>query len=944
MKVTRRMKNVYVLGVNSAFHEPAACLLKNGRMVAAVEEERFNRIRHGKFVSADSPHELPYASIDHCLKAAGIGFKDIDCIGYSFSPKERLEKTLALGADAQPGELGSVEGEKKFYELLMGIPALLEKRYDGSTEGKFYWIPHHLAHSASAFFVSPYREAAILSTDGIGEFACNMFAYGKGNKITVMKEIGYPNSLGFLWTKASQYLGLTVGGRAEYGAGKVMALAAYGTPDRFYNKFKSFVKWDENGNLSIDDGIAQFRAGSLEGFEKIFGRRRNSWEQFEQRHMDFAAALQKVTNEALLAFAGYLHRETGSKNLCRAGGVALNCTSNTYVLEKSPFERTFVEPAANDMGTALGAALYVWHHILDMPKNRCTSMENVYLGSEYSNHDIERALRRCKRVKYERTGDIARTAAFLISRGLVVGWFQGRMEFGPRALGNRSILADPRRPELYKKVSMDIKGREFFRPLAPSVLEERVDEFFDRPKGGSDSDQYMIFSYRVRDGKLGTVPVVTHIDNTGRIQVVSQRTNKKFHSLIRHFSELTGVPIVVNTSFNAREPIVENPKQALDVFLNTSIDVLAIGDFIVVKKEPEEGCKLYESRGRALSLHDFVREWVDKAGLTDHEKNILRSMDFPKIIPLFLRKVRSRAEWLRTGGRPLHARISGQRSAYLTQKRIKFKGCNPRKESLFFPLETFFFGKEKESEGLLPFGVLTAEQVMRELLGWAFFMKNNLKPCQKPLCIYDYGGNAFCLVLESNEEKRIEKFFDFRRLRLADLVNRRPKVPTEVRLRDLSTASYADRKASLLAEMNFLGGFRDLLDSNIGNDVLDGGVRLCDFSSFRAVEIPGKPDRDFLKRFYLQCVVEAIKSSLPIVDARENRSEAYLERSSVFRAYLKAFGAHAKKRGWSAARLHKIHRWAEGTPVFRRALRKIVPEAHRMLIRLPSEELAYRIH
>ncbi|MEW5996987.1 MAG: carbamoyltransferase C-terminal domain-containing protein [Candidatus Micrarchaeota archaeon] len=938
------MKDVYVLGINSAFHEPAACLLKNGWIVAAVEEERFNRIRHGKFVSADSPHELPYASIDYCLKAAGISFKDIDRIGYSFSPKERLEKTLALGGNARRGELGSVEGERRFYRLLMRIPALLEKKYGSSTEGKFYWIPHHLAHSASAFFASPYREAAILSTDGIGEFACNMFANGKGNKITVIKETGYPNSIGFLWNKASQYLGLTVGGRAEYGAGKVMALAAYGTPHRFYKKFKGFVKWDGNGNLFIDDSVAQFRSGSLEGFEKNFGRRRNTWEQFEQRHMDFAAALQKVTNEVLLSFAGYLHRETGSKNLCRAGGVALNCTSNTHVLEKSPFERIFVEPAANDMGTALGAALYVWHHILDMPRNRCTTMENAYLGSEYSNHDIERALRRCKRVKYEKTGDIARTAAFLISRGLVVGWFQGKMEFGPRALGNRSVLADPRRPELYKKVSMDIKGREFFRPLAPSILEERVDEFFERPKGGSDSDQYMIFSYRVRDDKLGTIPAVTHVDNTGRIQVVSKRTNRKFHSLIRHFGELTGVPIVVNTSFNAREPIVENPEHALDVFLNTPIDVLAIGDFIVVKKEPEEDCRLYESRGRALSLHDFVREWIDNAGLADHEKNILRSMDFPKTIPLFLRKVRSRAEWLRKGGGSLRARISGQRSAYLSQKRIKFKGCNPTKEGLFFPRETFFFGEEKESEGLLPFGVLTAEQVMRELLGWAFFVKNNLKPCQKPLCVYDYGDNAFCLVLESNEEKRIEKFFDFRKLRLVDLVSGRPKMPAEVGLRNLGTTSYADRKASLLAEMNFLGGFRDLLDSNIGNDVLDGGVRLCDFSSFRAVEIPEKPDRDFLKRFYLQCVVEAIKSSLPIVDAKENRSEVYLKKSSVFRAYLKVFNAHARERGWSAARLGKIREWAKDTPVFRRALRKMVPEAHRMLIRLPSEEPAYRIH
>lgn len=947
------MKAVYILGINSAFHEPAACLIKNGKIIAAVEEERFNRIRHGKFVLADSPHELPFSSINYCLKAAGITLKEVDYIGFSFNPEERLEKNSNLNIEAIPGELGSKDGEKKFYNLLMKIPSLLEEHYGVPVKDKFFWVPHHLCHCASAFYASPYQEAAILSTDGIGEFTTIMFAKGQNNKIEVIKEIGYPNSLGFLWTKASQYLSLTVSGRAEYGAGKVMALAAYGSPNRFYDQFRSFVAWDEEGNFSVDEKIAQFRSGSLQGFETVFGKQREARQPFEQRHMDFAAALQKITNEALLAFANFLHKKTKLKNLCSAGGVTLNCVANTYVLENSSFERMFVEPAANDMGTALGAAYYVWYHILSKPRDKENYLGHVYLGTKYSNEQIKKALENPKKIKYEKISNIEETIAYLLAKGLVVGWFQGRMEFGPRALGNKSILADPRNPNLYKKVSMKIKGREFFRPLAPSILKEHADEWFYRPKNGSDSDQFMIFSYKLRDEKLGLVPAITHVDNSGRLQVVDKKSNKRFHNLIKKFYELTGVPILINTSFNTGEPIVENPEQAINTFLNSKIDVLAIGDYVVFKKDNDKKCFLFESKGKVISIKEFVENNLNNVSLSDYEKSILSSAEFSDAIPSFARRVRVMNELFSKSKRDaIKVERSGERSAFWKSKGIKFKGCNPQPKEHPFPTKSFFFGKERETEGFRPFGVLTKEQVMREILGWAFFSLNNLGQHQRPIAVYDYGDDiGYCLVFESKGDKRIENLFDFHGITLADMVSHTKKVsalPKEVGIKGIDVSGYIEKKSSLLAEMNFKGGFRDLLNSNIGNDFLvNKEPYVNDFDSFRIVEIPEKPDDEFLRRFCLQCFVEAIKSSLPLIDHIHNDEgiESYLKESSLYQAYRKKFYAFAKKKGWDISKLKQIEKRVVSTPIFRKEAKKMVPPSiHGMFNSLPSEELTYKIH
>ncbi len=582
---------MYILGINSAYHEPAACLTQNGEIIAAVEEERFNRVKHGKPALVDNPHELPFLSIDYCLREAEIEMKDVDHFAFSFDPAKRLEKNKDLEDNVIEGDWGSNSGEQKFYNLLMSIPDLLKERYHVNIKDRFHWVLHHISHAASAFYPSPFEESAILSTDGIGEFSSTMLAYGKGNELKVIEETGdYPDSLGFLWTKASRFLDLGVKVNnvkyGEYGAGKIMALAAYGNPDRLYGAFRSFVDYDDKGNLTIDGKIQQFRVETHENYEELFAfKAREENEPITQDHMDFAAALQKITNEIILGWANYLHEITGSKNLCRAGGVALNCVANSYLLEHGPFDNIFIQPGATDMGTAVGAALYIYHQFLGNKKR--TIMTTPYLSHEYSNREVGDMLEEVEGIEYKKIDNIDKVAAHLLANGAVIGWFQGRMEFGPRALGNRSILADPRKNSILKRVSQGIKKREWFRPLAPSVLEEFVNEWFIRLKGGTKSDEYMLLSYELRPEKTGLVPAVTHYDNNARIQSICKETNPKFYSLIENFYKLTGIPMVVNTSFNVIEPIVENPGHAIDIFMKSGkegIDFLAIGDYLVVRK------------------------------------------------------------------------------------------------------------------------------------------------------------------------------------------------------------------------------------------------------------------------------------------------------------------------------------------------------------------------
>lgn len=561
-----------ILGINSAYHESSACLLVDGRVVAAVEEERFNRFRHGKHADLLNPHYIPEQSIKYCLQAGGIAAEDIDYIGYSLVPDVRFEKNVGVDKEFINGSAGSYEGEETFYYLNKVVPDKLSRLFGYDVSPKFQWIQHHLCHAASTFFVSPFKEAAILSVDGIGEFASFWFGYGKDNKIEKLRAIFYPNSLGFLWTKFSRFLGF-----GEYGQWKVMGLAAYGNPDVYYNEFLKFVSFDEDGNFTVNGDVLQYRTDKFNKFEKLFGNNRASHEEIEERHKDIAASLQKITNEVLLNLTNHLHNTTQMDYLTIAGGVGLNCVANNYILEQGAFKDVFIQPAANDAGTAIGACLYIWHQVLDNEQRY--TLENVYLGPDYSCEHIKSVLDD-KNIKYTEHENIVNITASLLAEGNVVAWFQGRMEFGPRALGNRSFLADPRRIEMAHYINEKIKHREFFRPFAASVLEEKCNEWFDIKKNSS-CDKYMLFSRTVKSDKLGLIPSVTHIDNTCRIQTVNETDNARFHSLLEAFNEITDTPVILNTSFNDREPVICTPQDAINTCVSSDIRWIVFDNLLV---------------------------------------------------------------------------------------------------------------------------------------------------------------------------------------------------------------------------------------------------------------------------------------------------------------------------------------------------------------------------
>ncbi len=564
----------YILGINHAYHESSACLIKDGSIVAVAEEERFNRKKHAKPARIDNPDELPVNAINFCLERAGITLAEVDYIGSSFSPAKRL-RNKGFEDLVIEGDWGSHSGESLFYEKLQQVPQRLSEIYGVDVKGKFHWIDHHTSHAGSAYFISPFEEAAILVVDGIGEVESTTLYKGNGNKIKRLKSINYPHSLGFLWEKLSQFLGFT-----EYDACKVMGLASYGNPNKYYDKLRQFVKVNSR-DFNIDHTVARFRVKDFSGLKQILGSKREPHDKLEERHADIAAALQRITEEILLKLAHNLYKSTGSSNLCLAGGVSLNCVANSFLNEKGAFENIYIQPAAHDGGTSIGAAYFIWNHLLG--NSRSFVMDNAYFGPEYSQEEIKQALDE-KKLVYAHIEDIEKEVAKLVADGNVVGWFQGRMEVGPRALGNRSLLADSRNPKIRDILNMKVKHREYFRPFAPSVLAEKAEDWFRIPKKSISSD-FMLFSYDVHEEKQSVIPAVTHVDGTSRIQTVREATNPQYYRLIQEFEALTGVPIVLNTSFNDREPIVCSPQDAVNTFLKTRIDYLAIGNFLVSRGE-----------------------------------------------------------------------------------------------------------------------------------------------------------------------------------------------------------------------------------------------------------------------------------------------------------------------------------------------------------------------
>jgi carbamoyltransferase len=556
-----------ILGLNSVYHESSACLVRGADLLAFAEEDRFNRIKHAKTAKIDNADELPRNAIDYCLATASLGWRDIDFVAMSFDPDRRSapgpEPTVV-------GGWGDPDGEREFIRRVRSIPARLSQYAGVDLTTKCMWVPHEYAHAASAFYPSSYREAAVLSLDGIGEYSTGLLAHGSSSGIEELGCLYYPNSIGMIWEKISKFIGLN-----EYDAAKVMGLAAFASPEKFVPDMKQLF-FDGSKSMDVDIDILRFRVEDYAPLEELFGPRRQRGERIDTRDAQLAAALQQVTEEALLSFCTELADRTGSENLCLAGGVALNCVANGRLAREGQFRSIFVQPMAHDAGTALGAAL----QINQAESGGRFEMVSPYLGPGYSEAEMESELARSG-LPWSRLPDAPAAVARLIAAGQIGGWFQGRAEVGPRALGNRSILADPRRPGSKELINLRVKHREYFRPFAPSVLAEAAHDWFEI-FGESRSFEFMSFAFAVRRDKYPLVPAVLHVDGTSRLQIVRQATNPRYHRLISEFEKLTGVPLLLNTSFNTSdEPIVLSPGDAIRTFQNTGLDFLVLGDFLV---------------------------------------------------------------------------------------------------------------------------------------------------------------------------------------------------------------------------------------------------------------------------------------------------------------------------------------------------------------------------
>ncbi|MGR6924597.1 carbamoyltransferase family protein [[Actinomadura] parvosata] len=566
--------NPIVLGVNSVYHESAACLVRGHEVLAFAEEERFNRRKHAKPADIETVDEVPSAAIQDCMERAGIHPREIDYVACSFDPSLRRPP---IDEPVTPGSWGHPIGEQLLMDKLARTPQAVSAVLGRDIRDRWRWVPHEIAHAASAYFASPFQEAAVLSIDGIAEHSTALLAHGTGPDLTEIDTISYPHSLGFVWEKFARFTGLD-----EYSAPKLMALAAFASPEKYRDAFQRLVSIRQDGFV-VDADAFRFRVEDYEPLERMFGPRRRPDAPFDFRYAEVAASLQDMTEQVLFALAERLKDETGSPNLCLAGGVALNCVSMGRLLNEGPFDEVFVQPLAHDGGTALGAALWVARE-----QGEITSrfvMNNPYLGSRpASDAEIQAAASQASVVLTKLDSPEA-TAASMIAGGLVVGWFQGCAEVGPRALGNRSILGDPRTPASKDLINVRVKHREYFRPFAPSVLEENAAEWFDLART-SLSTRFMSFAVPVRKSKRATVPAIVHVDGTARVQTVSKSVNPRYHALISEFKARTGVPLVLNTSFNTYdEPIVHTPADAIRTFLRTGMDALVLHDYLVERKQ-----------------------------------------------------------------------------------------------------------------------------------------------------------------------------------------------------------------------------------------------------------------------------------------------------------------------------------------------------------------------
>jgi carbamoyltransferase len=592
-----RARSGLILGINCAYHESAAALVRRSQVLFAAEEERFTRVKHAKKADVSNPDELPWNAIRACLEfVPNAKLSDLDAIAYSLAPGRRLS---LVGVDpylvADKGGFGTSKGEAEFNRRVLSIPEILTRKADDEDLlDRFHYVSHHRAHAASAFYASPFPTAAILIVDGIGEESTAWLGRGTAEGLERIEEIPYPHSIGMLWERVAVYLGFT-----EFDACKVMGLAAYGDHERFAGELDAlFPILSPDGGLTgsdlppftINSDLARLRSDDVQGLESLFGPRRTPDEPPElARFADVAAGLQRQTEEAVLALSRRLSRATGERGLVFAGGVALNCVSNARLEREGPFRSLFVPCAAHDAGTAIGAALFIANAkgltARTQPGYQPRS-HTPFLGPSYNDDEIESAIK-CSSFLFEKITQPESTAATMIAEGLFVGWFQGRLEFGPRALGSRSLLADPRRHDVRDELNRRIKHREPFRPFGASVLAENAERWFlmpnDRP-GAAACRSFMNLVYAVRPEQRWRIPAVLHRDGTCRVQLVEAEQNPRFHSLIKRFLELSGVPLVLNTSFNDQEPLVATPADAIQTFDRTGIDALFLGDYLVRRR------------------------------------------------------------------------------------------------------------------------------------------------------------------------------------------------------------------------------------------------------------------------------------------------------------------------------------------------------------------------
>jgi carbamoyltransferase len=562
----------HVLGISCFYHDAAAALLKDGEIVAACQEERLSRKKH------DS--EFPARAVRYVLKEAGIGPEQLDAVGFYDKPLLKFERMLSTYVATFPRSFNSFrKAIPVWLHEKLWVPSLIRKELKPYM-GPILFAEHHMSHAASCFLPSPFEEAAILTVDGVGEWATASFGVGKGRDITLFKEIRFPHSLGLLYSAFTYYLGFKVNS-AEY---KVMGLAPYGKPVHFERIMKEMVHLNDDGSFKLNMKYFSYDYGltmTNGAFDEFFGgppRKPETW--MNEREFDIAASVQKVCEEVVLKMVNYIQRETGLENLCMAGGVALNCVANGRVIRETRMKNLFVQPAAGDAGGAVGVAHYIYNTVHRQPRGKAWS--HAFLGPAYSDAEIARYLDSTG-ARYRTLSDreLVDGTARRLSEGNVVGWFQGRMEFGPRALGGRSILADPRDPKMRDTLNMKIKFREGFRPFAPSVLADKAPDWFEI-EGDS---PYMLLVAQVREGKR-VIPSVTHVDNSARLQTVTRAESPLYYDLIAEFGRLTGVPVVINTSFNVRgEPIVCTPHDAYLCFMRTNMDHLVLGHHVLDKKE-----------------------------------------------------------------------------------------------------------------------------------------------------------------------------------------------------------------------------------------------------------------------------------------------------------------------------------------------------------------------